>query len=85
MASAPHDKEEKQAPPDRSTVLLLLGTMVDTTWRMFVPTAAGGLMGWWGDSIWHTAPWLSIAGVALGAVVAGALIWQQLKQVDNDK
>lgn len=70
-------------PPPRSTVILLLGDIADTTWRMFIPTIGGGLIGWWADSLWHTTPWLSLAGVALGALVAGGLIWQQLKKVDN--
>ena len=78
-----HD-ETKRPPTSSSTVILLLGDIADTTWRMFVPTLGLGALGFWADMIWHTAPWLSIIGVIIGAALAGALVWQQLKKVDND-
>jgi len=78
-------RDTSSSPPPRSTVILLLGDIADTTWRMFVPTIGFGALGFWADGSMHTTPWLSIAGVILGALLAGALIWQQLKKVDNDK
>lgn len=86
MASAPHDKEDKRVPPDRSTVILLLSTMADTTWRMFVPIiglAVGGLLL---DKQFHTTPVLMIIGIVLGIILAAVLVRRQLLSVqDKDK
>lgn len=86
MASAPHDKEDKRVPPDRSTVILLLSTMADTTWRMFVPIiglTVGGLLL---DKQFHTTPVLMIIGIILGIILAAVLVRRQLLSVqDKDK
>lgn len=75
---------ERQTPP-KSTVLLLLGDIADTTWRMFLSPILGGLAGWWADNTWHTFPWLSILGVVLGCGVTALLIKQLLQKVENVK
>lgn len=72
-------------PPTGSTVLLLLGDIADTTWRMFVPTLGFGALGFWADVSWDTGPWLAIGGVLLGSLAAAGLIKQQLDKVKNVK
>lgn len=79
--STPSDKHESPTtPPDRSTVILLLGTLADTTWRMFVPALTGIAGGYALDGAFGTKPWLFIAGTILGCTLAGLLIKQQLQK-----
>ena len=85
MASAPDDKEDKRVPPDRSTVILLLSTMADTTWRMFVPIiglTVGGLLL---DKQFHTTPWIMIVGIIVGVVLAALLVRRQMIYVSDKK
>lgn len=61
------------------SITSLMLSMADVTWRMFTPpaiTVAGGL---WADVHWHTAPWLTLAALALGLGGSVLLIKRQLK------
>jgi F0F1-type ATP synthase assembly protein I len=68
-----------EPPKNTSTVILLLGTIGDTTWRMFVPTLIGIAGGFFLDETLGTSPWFFAAGTITGCVIAGLLIKQQLK------
>lgn len=68
--------EEKAA--NSSTPLLLLATIADTTWRMFVPAVGFTLLGVWLDGVFSTKPWLMFIGIALGAVGAWLLVKKQM-------
>jgi hypothetical protein len=70
-------------PEPGSTVILLLATIGDTTWRMFVPTLGGTGLGLWADSQWHTQPWLSITGLGVGIVITVFLMIDQFKKVNK--
>ncbi len=70
-------------PPERTTVVLLLATMLDTTWRMFVPTLGLTALGLWADTSWGTGPLWSLVGVTIGIVIAALLIRQQFRNVKN--
>lgn len=78
-ASDGSSKETPEPPKDSSTVILLLGTIADTTWRMFVPTLAGIVGGFFLDRHFDTSPWLFAVGTIIGCIIAGLLIKQQLK------
>ncbi len=79
-------KSDDQSPPTLQPVILLLGTMADTTWRMFVPTIGGLLLGVWGDVSWGTKPWLTVLGLVIGTALAALLVRKQLQNVKtNDK
>lgn len=69
-----------ESTPDRSSVLYLLGSMADTTWRLFVPILSLLLVGDYLDKQWHTKPWLMLLGSALGASIAALLIKRQLQK-----
>ena len=85
MSKSPHTSDD-QSPPTLQPVILLLGTMADTTWRMFVPTIGGLLLGFWADASWGTRPWLTILGLILGTAITALLIRKQLRSVQhNDK
>lgn len=64
---------------------VILGTLADTTWRMFVPSVGFTLLGVWLDGMWGTKPWLMTAGIAMGIAGASALVMQQLKRVRGGK
>ena len=72
-------------PPKSSTVVLLLATIADTTWRMFVPTIGCILLGFWGDSTWGTQPWLTIVGIIVGVAITALLIKRQLQEIQRTK
>lgn len=67
-------------PPKSSTVILLL-TALDTTWRMFVPIVGLLLGGIMLDQWLHAKPWLMLAGLVLGIVIATVLVGYQFKKV----
>lgn len=80
MSTSPSHRDEKLTPPDKSTVVLLIGTIGDTTWRMFVPIIGLLLLGDWLDKTFNTKPVMIITGVVLGSVIAGLLVRNQLRK-----
>lgn len=70
-------------PPESSTVILLLLTIGDTTWRLFVPSVGLTVAGLLLDKQLHTTPWYMIAGIVLGISIAILLVRAQLKKVDT--
>lgn len=73
--------EVKEPQVQQNAVLILLGDIADTTWRMFIPTAGLGVLGFYLDSFWKTSPILAIAGVIIGAGLAALLVRQQLRRI----
>ncbi|HSW77561.1 MAG TPA: AtpZ/AtpI family protein [Candidatus Chromulinivoraceae bacterium] len=84
MSTSQNDGDKKPVPPDTSTVVLLLGTIGDTTWRMFVPTIGLTILGLLADKFFHTTPWIMVTGIVLGAYLAYALVRRQIKKVKQD-
>ncbi len=68
-------------PPARSTVLLLLATIADTTWRMFGPILGGIFLGIWLDYSWGTKPWAMIICLIIGITLTSWLVALQIKRV----
>lgn len=83
MSTSQNDGDKKPTPPEQSTVVLLLGTIGDTTWRMFVPTIGLTVLGLLADKQFHTTPWIMVAGIILGALLAAALVRRQIKKVNE--
>lgn len=67
------------------TARVLLGTIGDTTWRMFVPSIGFTLFGVWLDSITGMKPWLMLTGVVLGFAMAVILVRRQVDQINRHK
>ena len=84
MSSSQNDGNKKPTPPDKSTVVLLLGTIGDTTWRMFVPTIGLTVLGLLIDKQFHTAPWVMVAGIVVGTLLACLLVRRQIQKVKQD-
>lgn len=81
MSTSPNNGDDHRVPPNSSTVILLFTTMADTTWRLFVPTVGLTILGLVLDKNMNTTPWLMIAGIVLGSIIAILLVKQQLKKV----
>ncbi|MDO4684339.1 MAG: AtpZ/AtpI family protein [Candidatus Saccharibacteria bacterium] len=70
----------KNAPSDSpSTTQLLVGTFLDTTWRMFAPVLGLTLVGWVIDKTAHTRPVGTLVGLGLG-VLGSAFLTIRLYQ-----
>ena len=90
MSSAtPKSSEDKPKPSDvkseNPTAFILLSTAADTTWRMFVPTLGGTLLGLWIDGQYGTEPWYGIGGLVIGIILTAVLVRQQYRQVSEKK
>lgn len=67
--------------------MLIVGTFLDTTWRMFVPVLLFTLIGYIIDTSFAFLPVATIAGICLGMVSSGVLVRQQymkLKSTDKE-
>lgn len=85
MSTSQNDGDKQPAAPDIATVTMLLGTIGDTTWRMFVPTVGMTVLGLLADKWLHTTPWIMIAGILLGSYLAYVLVKRQVKKVQQTK
>lgn len=83
MSTSPNKGDDKTVPPDSSTVILLVLTIADTTWRLFVPSIGLTIVGLLLDKHLKTTPWIMTAGVILGVMVAILLVRAQLKKVEK--
>jgi F0F1-type ATP synthase assembly protein I len=85
--AASKNSDDKPKPSDKSadksTALILFSTAADTTWRMFVPTLGGTLIGLWLDGQYKTEPWCGIGGLAIGIVITALLVKQQYKKASD--
>ncbi len=63
---------------DKDTTIVMLQTIGDTTWRMFVPSVGFTLLGVWLDGRFGTKPWLMVVGIIIGAIGAFLLVAKQI-------
>lgn len=70
-----------QKNADIDTFKVILGTIGDTTWRMFVPAVGLTLFGVWLDTVFDTKPWLMAGGIVLGFVTAAILVKSQVGKI----
>lgn len=78
-------KQDKQASSasSKQTVILLISTLADTTWRLFVPTVLGCILGVWADNSIDSKPWFSIIGTMAGILLSVLLVRAQIKRIDK--
>lgn len=77
------DREKSSKQPTSSTdnQLLIVGTFLDTTWRMFVPILVTTLLGYVADKQLGSMPIGVLSGLGLGVLSSALLVWQQYKTV----
>jgi len=85
MADSPTTTPGSHTARSKSVALPVLLDMADTTWRMFVPTIGLLLVGRHYDVKFGTKPWLMLAGVAVGALIAALLIRRQLVRPGSEQ
>ena len=74
-----------QESTEVETIKVLMGTIGDTTWRMFVPSVGFTLLGVWADGNFNTKPWLMIVGIAVGFLSAFLLVKKQIDSLKKVK
>lgn len=80
------NRDDSDTPvSNKSTPILLISTVTDTTWRMFVPSVGFTLLGVWLDSIYGTKPWLMAIGVVLGFGFAVVLVRRQIDRLKKEQ
>lgn len=64
-------------------MMVIFKTIADTTWRMFVPSALGAVIGLQleAQGMKQAAVW----GAIVGIVVSGLLVWQQYRAVNRSE
>lgn len=67
--------------PPKSTAFLLFFTILDTTWRAFVPTLGGTILGVVLDNIFRKAPLFTFIMISIGFIASAILIALQIKKV----
>jgi len=80
MTQSPSLKTKTTKQP-RSAEILLLMTILDTTWRAFVPTIGGTLLGVGLDNWLHKAPFFTTIMIILGFAISIVLVVLQLRNV----
>lgn len=87
MKISSQSSDTSPTPPNqhRSTALLMLADIADTTWRMFFPTLSLMALGMWADGVWETAPLLILLGLGVGILIAALLVRQQFQRLRKTK
>jgi F0F1-type ATP synthase assembly protein I len=77
--------EKPPKPPSDSTEnqMLIIGTFLDTTWRMFVPILVCTLIGYGVDKMQNTLPTGVLVGMVIGIILSIMLVYQQYKKVKH--
>lgn len=83
MSSEVDKKTSDKSAQSVSATFVMLKTLADTTWRMFVPPALGAVIGLQLESqgMKQAAVW----GAIVGVVFSGLLVWQQYRSVNGGK
>lgn len=83
MTQSPRAKTQTTDRPPTITqgAILLLLTIADATWRAFVPTIGGTILGVTLDNIFRTAPLLTTILIIAGFATSGLLITLQIRAV----
>lgn len=74
------EPEKKSDLPSDKVAIMMLGTLADTTWRLFIPSIGGTLLGLWADKSIDTTPIFTVIGIATGSLLAIWLVYLQIKK-----
>lgn len=87
MTTSPPTMTQKTTQPPTTTqaVIVLTLTVLDTTWRAFVPTVGGTILGVTLDNVTGHAPLFTTISIVLGFAVAILLIALQIRRVRQSR
>lgn len=80
MTQSPRPNTKPTNAP-QSAAILLIHTIIDTTWRAFVPTIGGTLLGVGLDKLLGLVPLMTIIMIIVGFAVSALLIALQIKSL----
>ncbi|NLA42583.1 AtpZ/AtpI family protein [Candidatus Saccharibacteria bacterium] len=75
------DKKSSQPKSSTENQALIVGTFLDTTWRMFIPILIFSLLGYAVDMSLSTKPVATISGICIGSLSSLLLVRQLYKKV----
>lgn len=67
-----------------SSAMVIISTIGDTTWRMFIPSIGCTILGVMADRQFDTKPWFTITGVSIGVIIAAYLVHKQIVKVQKN-
>lgn len=70
---------------DHFSLSTLAIDLMDTTWRIAVPVLVFAGAGIFIDRKVGSSPWITLAGMVIGFIAAGALLKQQLNEVEQEE
>lgn len=82
MSDVPND--DGKPTPEPSPTMIVLATIGDTTWRMFVPVLGGALIGYGIDKLIASRPIGVLSGTFIGVALAVILVYLQYKATQGD-
>lgn len=71
-------------PQSDKGALKVLGSIADTTWRMFIPTIGFLMIGRYFDNTLSIKPWGMLIGVIVGIWLAYVLVRKQLRDIERE-
>ncbi|MFZ2125072.1 MAG: hypothetical protein WA087_00765 [Candidatus Saccharimonadales bacterium] len=80
MTKSPMSNDRATEEPQSAAILLLL-TVADTTWRMFLPTVGGAIVGIILDNTYGTVAKWTVALIAAGIAITTLLIILQFRKL----
>ncbi len=80
MTQSPRPKTKATKLPHSAVILLLL-TILDTTWRAFIPPIGGTFLGIGLDNLLNKAPLFTTIMIIIGFLISAVLIALQLRNV----
>lgn len=75
------EKKTSDGGGNTDTTVVMFGTLLDTTWRMFVPVVLFALMGYGIDEGFGIKPAATMIGLSIGVFSSFALVAIQLKKI----
>lgn len=83
MTQSPHLHQQttNHPPTAQQAAILLIKTILDTTWRAFVPTIGGTILGVTLDSVLGVAPVITTIMIIAGFAISALLIAMQIRKI----
>ena len=87
MKKSPRAESQTTSTPPTTTqaAFLLLLTILDTSWRAFVPTIGGTIIGVFIDNITGSAPLYTTILIVAGFATRGLLVFLQIRSIRKTK